>query len=195
MSVERADADLVRQAAEGDRDAFRELFERYQRRVLSVVMGMLHDREAALDVTQDTFIKAYRSIDRFKGEASFYTWIYRIAVNLAIDWQRREWRRPMAAPTRSPSGDGPEEDAIDRIGDETPGNDPFLATRDRQLRERVREAIEELTPDHKAVILLREVEGLSYDEISRAMQCSIGTVMSRLHYARKKLQKRLKEFA
>ena len=195
MSVERADADLVRQAAEGDRDAFRELFERYQRRVLSVVMGMLHDREAALDVTQETFIKAYRSIDRFKGEASFYTWIYRIAVNLAIDWQRREWRRPMAAPTRSPSGDGPEEDAIDRIGDETPGNDPFLATRDRQLRERVREAIEELTPDHKAVILLREVEGLSYDEISRAMQCSIGTVMSRLHYARKKLQKRLKEFA
>jgi RNA polymerase sigma-70 factor (ECF subfamily) len=195
VSVERADADLVRQAAEGDRDAFRELFERYQRRVLSVVMGMLHDRDAALDVTQDTFIKAYRSIDRFKGEASFYTWIYRIAVNLAIDWQRREWRRPMAAPTRSPSGDGPEEDAIDRIGDETPGNDPFLATRDRQLRERVREAIEELTPDHKAVILLREVEGLSYDEISRAMQCSIGTVMSRLHYARKKLQKRLKEFA
>ena len=195
MSVERADADLVRQAAEGDRDAFRELFERYQRRVLSVVMGMLHDREAALDVTQETFIKAYRSIDRFKGEASFYTWIYRIAVNLAIDWQRREWRRPMAAPTRSPSGDGPEEDAIDRIGDETPGNDPFLATRDRQLRERVREAIEELTPDHKAVILLREVEGLSYDKISRAMQCSIGTVMSRLHYARKKLQKRLKEFA
>ena len=195
MSVERADADLVRQAGEGDRDAFRELFERYQRRVLSVVMGMLHDREAALDVTQETFIKAYRSIDRYKGEASFYTWIYRIAVNLAIDWQRREWRRPMAAPTRSPSGDGPEEDAIDRIGDETPGNDPFLATRDRQLRERVREAIEELTPDHKAVILLREVEGLSYDEISRAMQCSIGTVMSRLHYARKKLQKRLKEFA
>ena len=195
MSVERADADLVRQAGEGDRDAFRELFERYQRRVLSVVMGMLHDREAALDVTQETFIKAYRSSDRFKGEASFYTWIYRIAVNLAIDWQRREWRRPMAAPTRSPSGDGPEEDAIDRIGDETPGNDPFLATRDRQLRERVREAIEELTPDHKAVILLREVEGLSYDEISRAMQCSIGTVMSRLHYARKKLQKRLKEFA
>ncbi|MEI8357069.1 MAG: sigma-70 family RNA polymerase sigma factor [Deltaproteobacteria bacterium] len=193
--MERADADLVRQAGEGDRDAFRELFERYQRRVLSVVMGMLHDRDAALDVTQDTFIKAYRSIDRFKGEASFYTWIYRIAVNLAIDWQRREWRRPMAAPTRSPSGDGPEEDAIDRIGDETPGNDPFLATRDRQLRERVREAIEELTPDHKAVILLREVEGLSYDEISRAMQCSIGTVMSRLHYARKKLQKRLKEFA
>jgi len=195
VSVERADADLVRQAGEGDRDAFRELFERYQRRVLSVVMGMLHDRDAALDVTQETFIKAYRSIDRFKGEASFYTWIYRIAVNLAIDWQRREWRRPMAAPTRSPSGDGPEEDAIDRIGDETPGNDPFLATRDRQLRERVREAIEELTPDHKAVILLREVEGLSYDEISRAMQCSIGTVMSRLHYARKKLQKRLKEFA
>ncbi|MFM7736987.1 MAG: sigma-70 family RNA polymerase sigma factor [Alphaproteobacteria bacterium] len=195
MSVERADADLVREAAQGDREAFRELVERYQRRVLGVVMGMLHDRDAALDVTQEAFIKAYRSIGSFKGDASFYTWIYRIAVNLSIDWQRREWRRPIAEAPRGTSGEAPVEDAIDRIGDESPGADPFLATRDRQLRERVREAIEELTPDHKAVILLREVEGLSYDEISRVMQCSKGTVMSRLHYARKKLQKRLQEFA
>lgn len=195
MGAEKTDAELVGLAAGGDRDAFRELVERYQRRVLAVVTGMLHDREAALDVTQETFIKAYRSIGRFKGDASFYTWVYRIAVNLAIDHQRREWRRPGASPQRRGGDDGPEEDLVERIGDETPDADPFQAARDREVRERVREAIEELTPDHKAVILLREVEGLSYDEISRVMQCSKGTVMSRLHYARKKLQKRLGELA
>lgn len=193
MSAERTDWDLVRLAGDGDREAFRELVERYQRRVLAVVTGMLHDREAALDVTQETFIKAYRSIGRFKGDASFYTWIYRIAVNLAIDYQRREWRRPIVDGSRGP-GESMNDELVDRLGDEAPGADPFQAAKDSELRERVREAIDELTPDHKAVILLRELEGLSYEEISRVMQCSKGTVMSRLHYARKKLQKRLKEF-
>ena len=194
MTAERTDWELVGLAGGGDRDAFRELVERYQRRVLAVVMGMLHDREAALDVTQETFIKAYRSIGRFKGDASFYTWIYRIAVNLAIDYQRREWRRPIVDGGRNSNPESGNDDLLDRIGDESPAADPFQATKDSQLRERVREAIDELTPDHKAVILLREVEGLSYEEISRVMQCSKGTVMSRLHYARKKLQTRLKEF-
>jgi RNA polymerase sigma-70 factor (ECF subfamily) len=191
--VERTEWDLVRLAGSGDKEAFRELVERYQRRVLAVVMGMLHDREAALEVTQETFIKAFRSIGRFKGDASFYTWIYRIAVNLAIDHQRREWRRPSLDSTRT-GGDGQTEDILDRIGDEDPRGDPFEATKDSELRARVLAAIDELTPDHKAVILLRELEGLSYEEISRVMQCSKGTVMSRLHYARKKLQARLKEF-
>jgi RNA polymerase sigma-70 factor (ECF subfamily) len=194
VSVERTEWDLVRLAGSGDKEAFRELVERYQRRVLAVVMGMLHDREAALEVTQETFIKAFRSIGRFKGDASFYTWIYRIAVNLAIDHQRREWRRPIGESTRTSGNDGQTEDLLDRIGDEDPRGDPFEATKDSELRARVLEAIEELTPDHKAVILLRELEGLSYEEISRVMQCSKGTVMSRLHYARKKLQARLKEF-
>ena len=192
--MERTEWDLVRLAGSGDKEAFRELVERYQRRVLAVVMGMLHDREAALEVTQETFIKAFRSIGRFKGDASFYTWIYRIAVNLAIDHQRREWRRPLADSTRNTGNDGQTEDILDRIGDEDPRGDPFEATKDSELRQRVLAAIDELTPDHKAVILLRELEGLSYEEISRVMQCSKGTVMSRLHYARKKLQARLKEF-
>lgn len=194
MSVERTEWDLVRLAGSGDKEAFRELVERYQRRVLAVVMGMLHDREAALEVTQETFIKAYRSIGRFKGDASFYTWIYRIAVNLAIDHQRREWRRPTTESTRATNSDSGPEDTLDRIGDEDPRRDPFEATKDAELRAHVLQAIDELTPDHKAVILLRELEGLSYEEISRVMQCSKGTVMSRLHYARKKLQARLKEF-
>jgi RNA polymerase sigma-70 factor, ECF subfamily len=194
VSAERTEWDLVRLAGGGDQAAFRELVERYQRRVLAVVMGMLRDREAALDVTQETFIKAYRSLDRFKGDSSFYTWLYRIAVNLAIDYQRREWRRP-ALETGRASAEQANDEPLDRVGDEHPASDPFEAAKDSQLRDRVRQAIDELTPDHKAVILLRELEGLSYEEISRVMQCSKGTVMSRLHYARKKLQARLKEFS
>ncbi len=195
MPSENLDWDLVQRAAAGDHDAFRELVEEYQKRVLGVVTGMLHDREAALEVTQETFIKAYRSLGGFKGDASFYTWIYRIAVNLAIDHRRREWRRPMGDSVRPGPGDGaPAESILDRLRDEHPSADPFQATKDAELRERVRQAVDELTPDHRAVILLREVEGLSYEEISQVMQCSKGTVMSRLHYARQKLQAQLKEF-
>lgn len=194
MSTERTDWDLVQRAGQGDKDAFRELVERYQRRVLAMVTGMLHDREAALDVTQETFIKAYRSIDGFKGDASFYTWIYRIAVNLAIDYQRREWRKPVVENPRGGEEDTTGDELVERAPSEDPAADPFQAAKDAALRSRLRAAIDELTPDHKAVILLRELEGLSYEEISRVMQCSKGTVMSRLHYARKKLQARLREF-
>jgi RNA polymerase sigma-70 factor (ECF subfamily) len=194
VTAEKSEWDLVRRATEGDQEAFRELFDRYQRRILGVVTGMVHDREAALEVTQETFIKAYRSLGAFKGDASFYTWIYRIAVNLAIDYQRREWRRPIVEAPRATSGDAPTEGPLDRAADEDPAKDPFEVVKNAELRERVRQAIDELTPDHRAVILLRELEGLSYEEISQVMECSKGTVMSRLHYARKKLQSRLKEF-
>jgi RNA polymerase sigma-70 factor (ECF subfamily) len=195
VETERSEWDLVRLAGQGNKDAFRELVERYERRVLGIAMGMLHDREAALEVTQETFLKVYRSIASFKGDASFYTWIYRIAVNLAIDYQRREWRRPTAEGLRATSPESREESLLDRLPAEHPAADPFQATRDAEVRARVRAAIDELTPDHRAVILLRELEGLSYEEISQVMQCSKGTVMSRLHYARKKLQARLKELA
>jgi RNA polymerase sigma-70 factor, ECF subfamily len=195
VSAERTDWDLVQAAGKGDKDAFRELVERYQRRVLAVVTGMLHDREAALEVTQETFIKAYRSLEGFKGDASFYTWIYRIAVNLAIDYQRREWRKPIVDGARGGDDEHSGDDPLERASSEDPAVDPFQSAKNAELRARMRAAIDELTPDHKAVILLRELEGLSYEEISRVMQCSKGTVMSRLHYARKKLQARLKEFA
>ncbi|MEO2168198.1 MAG: sigma-70 family RNA polymerase sigma factor [bacterium] len=194
VAATRDDRDLAQRAGRGDKEAFRELVERYQRRVLAVVTGMLHDREAALEVTQEAFIKAYRSLDRFRGQASFYTWIYRIAVNLSIDYQRREWRKPIVDTHRIHADGGVGEDAIDRASDNHPASDPFEATKDTELRVRLSEAIRELTPDHRAVILLRELDGLSYDEISQVLQCSKGTVMSRLHYARKKLQSQLKEF-
>ena len=188
--MERSDGDLVRACQRGDKEAFRELVERYQRKVVSVAIGMVHNQEDALEIAQESFIKAYENLGRFKGESSFYTWLYRIVVNLSIDFQRRERRHPTVAleDRAGASGDGYE----DHLKEERL-TEPFQEAQARQVGARVTDAINELTPDHKAVILLREVEGLSYDEISRVMQCSKGTVMSRLHYARKKLQKRLKD--
>jgi len=185
--VERTDAELVRQARQGDRNAFQELVERYQRKVYAMLLGMLHDHETAWEASQETFIKALRSLEHFKGEASFYTWLYRIAVNVAIDLQRREGRRPLVGVADETI------EAQETVREELRRTDPFRAVRNRELGERVRAAIEQLTPEHRAAILLREVEGLSYQEISRVMGVAKGTVMSRLHYARKKLQALLED--
>lgn len=187
--VERSDQELVRETRAGNAEAFRELVERYQRKVAAVAMGMVHNRDDALELTQETFVKAFENIGKFKGESSFYTWLYRIVVNLGIDYRRRERRHPTVAldDQMRNGGEIPEE----LLG--SPVADPFREFRSHEIGERVSRAINELTPDHKAVILLREVEGLSYDEISRVMQCSKGTVMSRLHYARKKLQDKLRD--
>jgi RNA polymerase sigma-70 factor (ECF subfamily) len=151
---------------------------------------MVRNRDDAMEIAQETFIKAYENLDQFKGESSFYAWLYRIVVNLSIDFQRREHRRPTVALEERPGGGG--EDVDENLLDRG-AVDPFKRVRSKELGERVVQAISELTPDHKAVILLREVEGLSYEEISRVMQCSKGTVMSRLHYARKKLQSKLRD--
>jgi len=185
--VERSDAELVRLSRQGDRGAFQELVERYQRKVYAMLLGMLRDHDTAWEASQETFIKALRSLDHFKGEASFYTWLYRIAVNVAIDLQRREAHRPIVGVSDETI------EAQETLQEDLRRADPFRQVRNRELGARVRAAIDELTPEHRAVILLREVEGLSYDEISRVMGCAKGTVMSRLHYARKKLQALLKD--
>ena len=190
--MERSDSELVRESRRGDKEVFQELVERYQRKVVSVALGMVHNRDDALEIAQETFVKAFENLGKFKGESSFYTWLYRIVVNRAIDFQRRERRHPTVGfedrGTLGSAGE-PYEDTLkeERV------TDPYHLAQAHEIGDRVSAAIDELTPDHKAVILLREVEGLSYEEISRVMQCSKGTVMSRLHYARKKLQKKLKD--
>lgn len=189
--MERSDGDLVRAVRHGDRDAFQALVERYQRKVTAVALGMVRNREDALEIAQETFVKAFESLQSFKGDSSFYTWLYRIVVNLAIDFRRRERRRP-TVPIEEPAGPDGDQGYRLQLKEERLA-DPFEQAQAREIGERVAAAVDELTPDHKAVILLREVEGLSYEEISRVMQCSKGTVMSRLHYARKKLQKKLQD--
>ena len=185
------DWDLVQGARRGDREAFRSLVERYQHKVTALATGMLRNRDDALDVVQDTFTKAYQSLDRFKGESSFYTWLYRITMNLCIDHQRRTARMPQAQLEASES---PEEaPIINAARGDAERDDPLQRLHEAEVGQRIRQAIAELTPEHRAVILLREVEGLSYEEISRALECPKGTVMSRLHYARRQLQARLRE--
>ncbi len=186
----QSDAALVQASRRGDRDAFRELVERHFRRILAVATGMLRNREDALDIAQETFIKAHRSIRTFKGDATFYTWLYRITVNLCIDHQRREARSPIRSD--APGATGAEgESGAPRAA---PASDPFEQVTRREVGARVLAALDELTPEHRAVILLREIDGLSYEEISQVMQCAKGTVMSRLHYARRRLQHRLREY-
>ena len=184
------DWELVQSARRGDREAFRSLVERYQHKVTALATGMLRNRDDALDVVQDTFTKAYQSLDRFKGESSFYTWLYRITLNQCIDHQRRSARLP-SAPLEAP--ETPEEAPnINAARDDAERDDPLQRVHEAEVGQRIRQAIAELTPEHRAVILLREVEGLSYEEISRALECPKGTVMSRLHYARRQLQARLR---
>lgn len=189
-----SDGELVQRARDGDRDAFRELVERYQRRIATLALGMLRNREDALDVVQETFTKAYQSLDRFKGDASFYTWTYRIAVNLCIDHQRREAKLPSATlePRLGERSADRAEDPLAALPDSSEQGDPYQRTRDAEIAQGLHRAIADLTPEHRAVILLREVDGLSYEEISRVLECPKGTVMSRLHYARRQLQERLR---
>lgn len=145
-----------------------------------------------MEIAQETFVKAFENIGSFKGESSLYTWLYRIAMNKAIDFRRRQRRHSTVSLDSPRPGSDRDQSYEETLKEERPFGPDQRAT-SNQIAERVAEAVDELTPDHKAVILLREVEGLSYDEISRVMQCSKGTVMSRLHYARKKLQKKLKD--
>jgi len=187
-AVSPGDGELVERSRRGDREAFRALVERYQRKVAALALGMLRNREDALDIVQDTFTKAYQSLDKFKGDSSFYTWIYRIGVNLCIDHQRRESRYVQMGNDQNDAG----EEVIPPSPEDLERDQPFELARSTEIGTHLVEAINELTPEHRAVILLREVDGLSYEEISQVLDCPKGTVMSRLHYARRLLQARLR---
>ncbi len=183
--MELTDWELVQKCQAGETSAFQELVSRYHQKVYMVILGLLRHREDALEVAQETFFRAYRKINSFQGGSSFYTWIYRIAVNISIDAQRRHKRNPLDF-RESMDGVLEAQDEVVR--------DPFSDVHDRELRENLVKAINELTPEHKAVIVLRTIEGLSYKDIGEILGCSEGTVMSRLHYARKKLQDKLSDF-
>jgi len=183
--VESSDWELVQKCQAGEIGAFQELVSRYHQKIYVVIVGLLRNREDALDVAQETFFRAYRKIKSFQGGSSFYTWLYRIAVNMAIDLQRRQKRNPLDF-RETMDGLFEEQNEVAR--------DPFSDVHDRELREKLVSAINDLTPEHKAVIILRTVEGLSYKDIGEILGCSEGTVMSRLHYARKKLQEKLSAF-
>ncbi len=185
------DADLVLAARRGDRDAFRTLYERYHRRAYTLALGVVRSPDDALDVVQDAFIKAHKYLDKFEGASSFYTWLYRIVMNLAIDHLRKHRRHKPVELDETRLGDGTDRAVDDSLLPKILGGNPGRALMDKQIRARIDAALETLSDNHRAVLVMRELEGLSYEEMAAAMECSKGTIMSRLFHARKNMQAQL----
>lgn len=176
------DRELVAKARTGDRRAFGKLVEKYQRRVYSLAFGILRQREDAWDVAQEAFVKAYKKLDRFEGNAAFYTWLYRITYNLSIDTLREKARRDTVDLNESRKI----EEALESDGQ--PHEHPDQMAQRKELHRVLQEAMKKLSDKHRAIIVLREVEGLSYEEMAEVLGISKGTVMSRLFHARQNLQ-------
>lgn len=183
------DQELIARCQRGDLDAYEPLVNKYRERVYAQAFNLTRNADDACDLCQLTFVKAWKSLKNFRGQSSFYTWLYRIATNLAIDLIRSKQKNPTTE----------FDDAIEK--EETEDNKPFakqeLPSDDLQRKElgqAIDAAVAKLTPEHREVIVLREFEGLDYREIAKVVGCSIGTVMSRLHYARLNLQKSLQQY-
>lgn len=186
------DAGLVAKAQAGDMLAFRELVEAYQHRVFKMALGMLGNEEDARDVVQDGFLKAYKKLDSFKGNSTFYTWLYRIVMNLSIDLSRKKYRKSEILKGDNYSLD----QAVNNLdnGSKVGIKNPEQEVERQELGNKIKSALANLSPAHREVIILREIDGLSYSEIAKVIECTEGTVMSRLHHARKKLQQELGKY-
>jgi RNA polymerase sigma-70 factor (ECF subfamily) len=182
------DRELIVRAQKGDQAAFRRLVERHQRRAFAIAMGLVRDENDARELVQDAFLRVYRSLNSFQGGSSFFTWLYRIVTNLAIDLMRKPGRRDTELHEAQAAADEPTEfPLVSRID----GADPLDVIRRREIAVRIQAALDALPPYHRGVILMREVEGMSYEEMAEAMGVSKGTIMSRLFHARQKLQRAL----
>ena len=183
---QEADADLVvvRQVQAGDVAAFDKLILKYRERVFGVVYNLTANREDASDLTQDTFIKGFQAINRFQGNCSFFTWLYKIAVNTTLSHLRKNRLRSFFSLEKI-NEEGAGSEVIDKLTDNRGADrDTYL----RELQEKLNEALQKLSIPHRTVITLFEIDGLSHSEIADIMGCSEGTVRSRLHYAKQFLQ-------
>lgn len=191
--AEETDKNLVKLAQNGDRHAFQTLMERHQRRIFNLCYGMVRNKADAADLVQDSFIKAYKSIERFRGNAKFYTWLYRISKNVCIDFLRKQNRRTMV----DFDDEIRREEPVD--GDETLlptplGINPAKVAGRKELLEQIEKALDTLSEDHREILILREIDGMAYKDIAETIDVSIGTVMSRLYHARKYMQDELSEY-
>jgi len=187
MGRKSSDQALVERVQRGDKAAFDLLVSRYQHKVVKLIMRYVRDQAEALDVAQEAFLKAYRAIPRFRGESAFYTWLYRISINTAKNYLVAARRRPLDYDLDLQ--DPEQYDMHARLKDvETP--EGMLLS--EEIREAVNQAIEALPEDLRTAIMLRELEGMSYEEIATAMECPVGTVRSRIFRAREAIDKRLK---
>jgi RNA polymerase sigma-70 factor (ECF subfamily) len=173
---------LIQRCIAGDAVAFEPLVEKYRQRVWRLAYQVLHDREEAWDVAQEAFVRAFHSLPSFRGQSAFYTWLFRITVNVATDRHRQRGAQARAF--------GPERVTEEEWARSTPdpGRGPDQEAARAEQRERIRRALDALPPKARTIIMLSDVEGLSYREIAEVLNCPIGTVMSRLHNARKRLK-------
>ena len=186
MAAEPTDAQLVRRVQKGDKGAFDLLVLKYQHKIVNLVMRYVRDPDQALDITQEAFLKAYRALPRFRGESLFYTWLYRIAVNTAKNYLAAQRRRPMDIELDLQDPEQFDLHAKLRETDTPEG----IALR-QELSETVQRAIEALPEDLLTAIILRELDGMSYEEIAQTMECPVGTVRSRIFRARDSMGKKI----
>ncbi|MGA8655160.1 MAG: sigma-70 family RNA polymerase sigma factor [Chthoniobacterales bacterium] len=188
-SVEPDDPERVRRCRAGDTSAFNDLVTKYRNKVCNIVYGMVGNEQDALDLAQDGFLSAWRSIHSFAGRSSFHTWLYRIATNVTIDSLRRKRIDGAEFDDRTSPA------KVDPRSRTTPWAPPLPRERleQKEILQRIHEAITQLSPDHHAVIVMKELGDLQYNEIAEILGLSIGTVMSRLFYARKRLQTLLRD--
>jgi RNA polymerase sigma-70 factor (ECF subfamily) len=187
-----SDAYLVSRALEGDLPAFEKLVARYQNKLIGYSARMLGDQDEAEDVAQEVFIKAYRSLDSFRGDAQFSTWIYRIATNLCIDRIRARKRRPQQAYSLDEPMDKDEDKGGREIADLSA--EPTREVERDELRRRVREVMNEMPEKMRTILIMCDMQGMAYEEIAKVLDCPIGTVKSRLFHARADLGRRLRPY-
>lgn len=183
-------AELVRRARKGEQEAFGQLVNMYHERIYHAIYAVVGHAEDAREIEQQTWVKAWKQLPYFRESSTFYTWVYRIAVNGALDWIRRRARHP-----EDPLPDGGAEALAMSLAEHPPSLScrPDREAQQAEFRALFQQALEKLSPEHRMAIVLREVEGLSYEEIAQVMKCRVGTVMSRIFYARRQLQTLLKD--
>jgi RNA polymerase sigma-70 factor (ECF subfamily) len=186
MSNESTDKELVKRVQKGDKGAFDVLVLKYEHKIVNLVMRYVRDHEQALDISQEAFIKAYRALPRFRGDSAFYTWLYRIAVNTAKNHLAAQRRRPMDIELDMQD---PEQYGLHAKLKET--DTPEGVTLSQELQDTLERAIEALPDDLRTAIILRELDGMSYEEIAQTMDCPVGTVRSRIFRARDAIGKKV----
>ncbi len=184
------ESDLVHRARQGDMAAYDDLVRRYQERIYSTIYHMTSNHEDANDLAQESFVKAFRALKSFKGGSSFYTWVYRIAVNKTINFLKQRKNRAQMSLNDLDFNVEHDPDLVALISHKTPRRDVGLS----ELQEKLNAALQKLSEHHRLVVTLHDVQGLSHEEIAKIMDCNIGTVRSRLFYARQQLQAYLSDY-
>lgn len=182
---------IVRQVQAGEVAAFDQLILKYRTRIYGVVYNLTSNREDAADLSQDAFIKAFQSIQRFQGQSSFFTWLYRIAINSTLSYLRKNRARSFFSLEKINDDEPISREIVAALTDKTGAErDAYV----RELQEKLNEAMQKLSINHRTVVTLFEIDGLSHQEIAEIMNCSVGTVRSRLHYAKQLLQAEMETY-